>query len=140
MDKNQITSLANIVSRQMSPVIDLTEVNRVNNHLKERALLSPQVENSCEGAWSYSNSKSAHESWNLGTSRDSFKSEEAKSTLYSDFILGSNAAHSSGNEAARNRFASKDVRVASPLSGHRPPLIDNIHASATSVTDASVHV
>lgn len=139
LDKNQITSLANTVSRQMSPVIDLTEVNRVNNHLKERALLSPQVENGCEGAWSYSNSKSAHESWNLGASRDSFKSEDAKSTLYSDFILGSNAAHSSDNEATRNRFATEDVRVASPLSGHRPPLIDNNHASATSVTDASVH-
>lgn len=140
LDKNQITSLANTVSRQMSPVIDLTEVNRVNNHLKERALLSPQVENGCEGAWSYSNSKSAHESWNLGASRDSFKSEDAKSTLYSDFILGSNAAHSSDNEATRNRFATEDVRVASPLSGHRPPLIDNNHASATSVTDASVHL
>lgn len=140
LDKNQITSLANTVSRQMSPVIDLTEANRVNNHLKERALLSPQVENGCEGAWSYSNSKSAHESWNLGASRDSFKSEDAKSTLYSDFILGSNAAHSSDNEATRNRFATEDVRVASPLSGHRPPLIDNNHASATSVTDASVHL
>lgn len=140
LDKNQITSLANTVSRQMSPVIDLTEVNRVNNHLKERALLSPQVENGCEGAWSYSNSKSAHESWNLGASRDSFKSEDAKSTLYSDFILGSNAAHGCDNEATRNRFATEDVRVASPLSGHRPPLIDNNHASATSVTDASVHL
>ena len=58
----------------------------------------------------------------------------------SDFILGSNAAHSSDNEATRNRFAMEYVCVASPLSGHRPPLIDNIHASTTSVTDASVHV
>jgi hypothetical protein len=140
LDKDQITSLGNTVPRQMSPVMDLTEGNRVNNHLKERVLLLPQVENGCEGARSHFNSKSAHESWNLGTSRDSFKSEDAKSTFYSDFKLGSNAAHSSDHEATRNRFATEDVRVSSPLNGHRPTLTENNHASATSVTDASVHV
>jgi len=121
----------------MSPVTDLTEGNRVNNHLKGRTLLSPQVENGCEGAWSYCNSKSAQ---SLGTSRDSLKSKDAKSTFYPDFKLRSNTAHSSDYEATRNRFATEDVRVSSPLSGHRPPLIENNHASVTSVSDASVQV
>lgn len=138
LDQDQITSLGNPVPRQMSPLMDLKDGNRVNNHLKERALQSHQVDNGCEGAWSHSNSKSAHESWNLGACRDSFKSDDAKNTFYSDIKVGSNAAHSSDYEATRNRFA-KDVRVSSPLNGHKPPLVENNHASATNVTDTSVH-
>jgi hypothetical protein len=44
----------------MSPVMGLTEGNRVHNHLKERVLLLPQVENGCEDAQSLFNSKSAY--------------------------------------------------------------------------------
>ena len=42
-------------------------------------------ENGCEGSWSYCNSKSVHESCSFGTFRDSFKFEDAKSTIFLDF-------------------------------------------------------